>query len=562
MALVDLFDETSMSAALITETWLTKNVISNARSEDLEYGENISLIRKDRGGRKGGGVAIAYNNTNLSLSEVELVGAKRSHEIVAAKGRDIASGKELLLISVYLPPSTGKSEVKSIAKVVSENISRFKMASTDIKTIVAGDLNKKNFSSAINDFPLIKKKKTGPTRKNKVLDVVFTDLDPCDVTLLSPIETENGVPSDHKTILCSADLLDAPAPQQEFFFTRPLSEKGKEKFSKLLIATDWSVIFGDTCSSSAAKLADLLASYVDDCFPLKRHKANNKFPVWITPEVRRKRRQKNRTYKREGRSALFYRQRAELNDLITENKVRFVEKVKEKVRTSGNTSGFYKAAKSLQSKEMSADWNIKVMYPSLSELEIAELVAEFFIRISNEYLPIDEPSNAGSLERIEEYEIAARLRHCKKPKSQLYGDIPPNLVSPNADILAIPLAHIFNQSINERAWPRLWKKEIVNVIPKTAAPADLGELRNISCTPLFSKVFEFFVLEDLKKSVSLSKSQFGGIKGISTDHFLIESWQHILRYLEDPNAAASITCLLYTSPSPRDGLLSRMPSSA
>ena len=182
--------------------------------------------------------------------------------------------------------------MKSIAKVVSENISRIKTASTDVKTIVAGDLNKKNFNSAINDFPLIKKKKTGPTRKNKVLDVVFTDLDPCNVTLLSPIETENGVPSDHKTILCSADLLDAPAPQREFFFTRPLSEKGKEKFSKLLIATDWSVVFGDTCSSSAAKLADLLASYVDDCFPLKRHKANNKFPVWITPEVRRKRRQK------------------------------------------------------------------------------------------------------------------------------------------------------------------------------------------------------------------------------------------------------------------------------
>ena len=29
-----------------------------------------------------------------------------------------------------------------------------------------------------------------------------------------------------------------------------------------------------------------------------------------------------------------------------------------------------------------------------------------------------------------------------------------------------------------------------------------------------------------------------------------------------PGMLASITCLLYTSPSPRDGLLSRMPSSA
>ena len=33
-------------------------------------------------------------------------------------------------------------------------------------------------------------------------------------------------------------------------------------------------------------------------------------------------------------------------------------------------------------------------------------------------------------------------------------------------------------------------------------------------------------------------------------------------YLGDSTIAEKLTCLLYTSPSPRDGLLSRMPSSA
>ena len=32
--------------------------------------------------------------------------------------------------------------------------------------------------------------------------------------------------------------------------------------------------------------------------------------------------------------------------------------------------------------------------------------------------------------------------------------------------------------------------------------------------------------------------------------------------VEDENSRLASTCLLYTSPSPRDGLLSRMPSSA
>ena len=38
------------------------------------------------------------------------------------------------------------------------------------------------------------------------------------------------------------------------------------------------------------------------------------------------------------------------------------------------------------------------------------------------------------------------------------------------------------------------------------------------------------------------------------DETLIENWNH--------KVTGKDTCLLYTSPSPRDGLLSRMPSSA
>ena len=36
----------------------------------------------------------------------------------------------------------------------------------------------------------------------------------------------------------------------------------------------------------------------------------------------------------------------------------------------------------------------------------------------------------------------------------------------------------------------------------------------------------------------------------------------LLEFLKEQQTKSSKTCLLYTSPSPRDGLLSRMPSSA
>ena len=140
-------------------------------------------------------------------------------------------------------------------------------------------------------------------------------------------------------------------------------------------------------------------------------------------------------------------------------------------------------------------------------------------------------------------------------------------------MLAIPLHYIFNQVYNSLEWPDLWKLETVSVIPKTSAPSELGQLRNLSCTPLFSKLLESFVLDALKRETKLSAEQYGGQKGTSTDHFLIGTWQNILETLEDQRAAASLLsidfekafnriCLLYTSPSPRDLSTSRMPSSA
>ena len=89
-------------------------------------------------------------------------------------------------------------------------------------------------------------------------------------------------------------------------------------------------------------------------------------------------------------------------------------------------------------------------------------------------------------------------------------------------------------------WPSLWGTETVTLIPKVKNPDGLQQLRNISCTPLFSKCLESFLLEGLKQRVVLSPNQFGGIKGVSVDHFLTGTWNDIMTGLEDPNACVSL----------------------
>ena len=74
------------------------------------------------------------------------------------------------------------------------------------------------------------------------------------------------------------------------------------------------------------------------------------------------------------------------------------------------------------------------------------------------------------------------------------GDIFSALMEQFCTLLAIPLTSIYNEIANTHIWPAIWKKEYVTVIPKCRTPTSMGDLRNISCTMLPSKIYESFVL--------------------------------------------------------------------
>ena len=86
------------------------------------------------------------------------------------------------------------------------------------------------------------------------------------------------------------------------------------------------------------------------------------------------------------------------------------------------------------------------------------------------------------------------------------GDILPELVTQYADFLAIPLTAIYNDISETKIWPKIWKNESVTIIPKTRTPSEIGQLRNISCTMLASKVYESFVLGWTLEQVKLKES--------------------------------------------------------
>ena len=73
-------------------------------------------------------------------------------------------------------------------------------------------------------------------------------------------------------------------------------------------------------------------------------------------------------------------------------------------------------------------------------------------------------------------------------------------------------------------WPNQWKTEFGLPLKKKTIPKNENDIRIISLTPLYSKVFEKFVmcwlLEHLKDEIE--QFQYGGQKEHSVSHYLID----------------------------------------
>ena len=58
-----------------------------------------------------------------------------------------------------------------------------------------------------------------------------------------------------------------------------------------------------------------------------------------------------------------------------------------------------------------------------------------------------------NLPHLELWQVSGRLRHIKKPKSMVEGDIFPQLVTFFSDQLAVPLADLYNTISRITIWP-------------------------------------------------------------------------------------------------------------
>ena len=212
---------------------------------------------------------------------------------------------------------------------------------------------------------------------------------------------------------------------------------------------------------------------------------------------------------------------------------------------------WYEMANKIGAVDTMTGGEIKVESLShLSNKESAKKIAEHFASVSSEYSPIDNTQlpcylPAPPPPQVEEFDVYQRINRLRKKKSTLPIDIPDRLRKECSPHLAGPLKTIINNSLTKSKYPSLWKYEWVTPAPKTTNPQVITDLRKISCTSDYSKIFEGFlkdwIMEDVCEKIDIGQS--GGQPGIGTEHMIVCFIDRILQLLDTHHDKSAVIAI-------------------
>ena len=553
---IECFLSLALTFAIVTETWFAHGTALELESERLLLGHGLGLLCLNRppvNGLSHGGVAIIYRASTTKLQVYKFQNPD-NFEVLTCMAKVTGIERKFFLTAAYIPPGYSVPRGKACMQHIADIILEIKRKFVDPLLLVAGDFNQWDVADKLSEYPDMEEVPSPPTLADRKIDKIFINWSEevhesgCLPPLESDLDGELRTYSDHRIQYACARLLRKDPVQWETFTYRPFTEKGKGAFVADIALTDWSPVSGAVGSNKKAeKLQEILDRLMGLHFPLKTIKRKDSDLPRINDTALGMIKKKNAIYKSEGKSNRWEHQRARVETYLEERRISFLQSQREKFTGPQASTNFFANVRAFKNAEKPKSFNVRDLRPGAKDGDIAAEVAAYFNRISNEFKPL-EPSHIPmtyhrELRQLEVHEVKDMLIKAKKTKSRVGGDIFPSTINDCAAILAVPLTDIFNSILATYVWPLSWKKEYVTTIPKKSIPEDLSDLRNISCTVFFSKVFEGHVLKLLKEETSLKENQYGGTQGCSTTHMVVAILQEICSNAEDYRSATVISTI-------------------
>ena len=537
-SLQNVFTEHEVDVAFITESWLKDGQVLDRDVIDLEYGTDLKIIYKKRPKKAtarsvGGGVSIVYRKSKCSMRERKVLGNK--FELVVAVGRIGRLPRPAAFMCVYIQPTMKVAEWAELQELVVDEVLKLK-AKGDPLIFIGGDMNRRCLNDCLSIFPDMKQCNHAPTRGIACLDVLYSNALYTNEAVWPPLHTLEGVPSDHSVVIVSG----AEPKQRDFTWvkktTRKHTRKAVEQFGREVGGISWTELLPGTMSTD--ELIDTFQSKMgeitDRLFPLKTVRYRSNDPPWVTDGIRKLSKQKMRVFRGEGKTPFWTRLRDRMIALTEASRENFANNL-----DKADVRKYFAAVKKLGKPAQAAEWAVNDLFPGRTPEEAGNEAAKFFTKITDQFIPIDPPRvpTLNPRQPIDVREVAKLLRESKKPNSSVPGDVMPRLMKKYHALFAVPATILFNSIFASGQWPQRWKEETTVVIPKMGCPESMADCRNISCTPFLSKVLESIILGDLRANIPEDPAQYGGIKGSSANHLLVELFDKALGGLDEGKAA-------------------------
>lgn len=223
----------------------------------------------------------------------------------------------------------------------------------------------------MEDIQLIK---TGPTRGNNTIDLIYLNTHAAVSEMLNPppLQSATRIDSNHRCIFISLSLPPARNYKWVTQWRRMRDDRRENAFAQQLANWDWTQLAAaGSVDEMAGVLERVIADLTDQNFPLVRVRKRSNEAPWITRAIRRLWKKKIRAYKKKGRSQMWWETDRKLQKKIEESRVDFVHTLLEE-GNSGRT--FYAATKKLSSASQSPQWTVSDLFPGKEPSKICEEV--------------------------------------------------------------------------------------------------------------------------------------------------------------------------------------------
>ena len=521
--------ERDIGVALLSEVWEQKSKKKHVFEVDkMLYMEGLKYISTPRPtGKRGGGAAIVAPVEKFNLEKMDILNP-HNLEIVwgLMRPKNITSlVKEFIVVAFYCPPNSRKKS--KLLDHILTNIHVLITKYPNAGVIIGGDKNELNISSLISGIPRAKQLVTKCTHKNKIIDIILTNLQkfyqvPIIVPPVAPDDPTKGVPSDHSTPLAIplSDNLHCNTREFKTRTFRPVPDSGIEKFGAWLKTEDWNFLNDEANPSKQVDdMEDTFKKKLDAFLPERTIRTSNDDLPFITAELKYLDRRKKREYRKNGHSEKYSKLLSKFDTKFKKAAESYILKNVTELKNS-NPSKAYSILKRMGAPPGDIDDQgsftlLNHTEDNLTTEESIEQIAQYFAQISQEYPPLDinllpqevkdkingpiDPNDP--LPELSDFEVAEQIKKSRKTKSGVPGDLPKVLVENFPSELATPISKIFRNMIKTNIWPANWKTEHGIPLKKVPSPKSEDHLRIISLTSFVSKMFGNFVIKWLLKYV-------------------------------------------------------------